>query len=376
MRRSCSPPSDVNHRARREEEQRLEEGVGHQMEDCRRICRHAAAQKHIAELRDSGVSQHALDVVLHQSNGRGEDGRERADRGHHAEREGRVVKQNMRPGDHVNAGRDHGGRVNQRGDRRGAFHRVGQPDVERQLRALARRAQHQAKRDDGKHAALPCGSCVELRADLAEGERAEVGHQQKHSDEKAEVADAVDDEGLLARVGGGFLLEPEADQQVRGQAHALPANKHHQRIAGQHQHRHEKQKKVEVGEVPRVAFVVAHVADGVDVNQEADAGDDQQHDQRKLIEDEAEVDVQQAGVDPGQRAGLDVGQGNWRPGEKSLNVCPDATRIKHYAKRSQRRQQRNRSHKPLRQPAAQDSIDEESGEGQERNQPEMESLRS
>ncbi len=34
------------------------------------------------------------------------------------------------------------------------------------------------------------------------------------------------------------------------------------------------------------------------MDQEADAGDDQQHDQRKLIEDEAEVDVQCAGIDP------------------------------------------------------------------------------
>ena len=34
------------------------------------------------------------------------------------------------------------------------------------------------------------------------------------------------------------------------------------------------------------------------MDQEADAGDDQQHDQRKLVEDEAEVDVQRADVDP------------------------------------------------------------------------------
>ena len=37
-----------------------------------------------------------------------------------------------------------------------------------------------------------------------------------------------------------------------------------------------------------------HVADGVDVDEEADAGDDQQHDERELVEDEAEVDVQSA----------------------------------------------------------------------------------
>ena len=142
------------------------------------------------------------------------------------------------------------------------------------------------------------GSLAELGGDLAEGERAEVGQQQKHADEEAEVADAVDDEGLLARVGCGGLLELEADEQVRRQAHAFPADEHQQGVAGQHQNGHEEQEEVQVAEVARVAFFVAHVADGVDVDEEADAGDDQQHDQRKLVEDEAEVDVEGADVDP------------------------------------------------------------------------------
>ena len=107
----------------------------------------------------------------------------------------------MRAGDHVNAGGDHGGGVNKRGDWRGAFHGVRQPDVEGKLRALAGRAEQQAKRDDGENAALPGRIRGEFCGDLAEGERAEVGQQQKHSDQEAEVADAVDDECLLARVG-------------------------------------------------------------------------------------------------------------------------------------------------------------------------------
>ena len=80
------------------------------------------------------------------------------------------------------------------------------------------------------------GFAQSLCGDLAEGERAEVGQQQKHADQKAEVADAVDDERLFAGIGCRSLLEVEADQQIRGEAHALPANKHQQRVAGQHQH--------------------------------------------------------------------------------------------------------------------------------------------
>ena len=96
----------------------------------------------------------------------------------------------------------------------------------------------------------------ELGGDLAEGQRAEVRQQQKHPDQEAEVADAVDDECLLAGVGRGGLLEPEADEQIRRETHALPADKHEQRIAGQHQHGHEEEEEIQVAEVARVALVV------------------------------------------------------------------------------------------------------------------------
>ena len=104
---------------------------------------------------------------------------------------------------------------------------------------------------------------------------------EEDADEEAEVADAVDDEGLFAGVGGGVALEVEADEQVGRETDALPADKHEQEVAGEDQDGHEKEEEIEVAEVARVAGVVAHVADGVDVDEEADAGDDEQHDQRK-----------------------------------------------------------------------------------------------
>ena len=50
-------------------------------------------------------------------------------------------------GDEVDAGVDHGGGVDEGGDRRGAFHRVRQPDVERELGALADGAAQDQERD-------------------------------------------------------------------------------------------------------------------------------------------------------------------------------------------------------------------------------------
>ena len=57
----------------------------------------------------------------------------------------------------VDARGDHGGGVDERGNRRGAFHGVGQPDVERNLRGFAGGAEDEEERDRSEEAALPCG---------------------------------------------------------------------------------------------------------------------------------------------------------------------------------------------------------------------------
>ena len=51
---------------------------------------------------------------------------------------------------HVDAGGDHGGRVDQRGDGRRACHGVGQPDIERKLRRFAAGAHQQQQADGGQ----------------------------------------------------------------------------------------------------------------------------------------------------------------------------------------------------------------------------------
>ena len=131
--------------------------------------------------------------------------------------------------------------------------------------------------------------------------------QQKQRDQESEVADAVDDEGFLSCGGGRVLYEEEADQQIRRQADALPADEHQQVVAGQDQRQHEKHEQVQVGEEAVEAAFLPHVADGINVNQETNAGDDQQHDQRKLVEIEGEVDLEIPSAQPGCE-GFDVRQ--------------------------------------------------------------------
>ena len=63
----------MNDGACAEEEQRLEEGVGDEVEHAHGDAAEAEAGHHVAELRDGGVGEDALDVVLRDGDERGED---------------------------------------------------------------------------------------------------------------------------------------------------------------------------------------------------------------------------------------------------------------------------------------------------------------
>jgi hypothetical protein len=69
----------VDDRAGAEEQHRLEEGVGEEVEHRRRVDADARGHEHVAELRAGRIGDHALDVVLHEADGRREEGRGGAD---------------------------------------------------------------------------------------------------------------------------------------------------------------------------------------------------------------------------------------------------------------------------------------------------------
>ena len=123
--------------AGRQEEQGLEEGVGEQVEDARG--HHAASQgeEHVTELTDRRVSQHALEVVLRQGDESPEQGGEATDGCHDELYFVYLHKQRRAAGHQVHAGGHHGGGMDQGADRRGTFHGVGQPHVQRKLGRFA-----------------------------------------------------------------------------------------------------------------------------------------------------------------------------------------------------------------------------------------------
>ena len=353
----------VNHRTGSEEQQRLEEGVCVEMEDPRAERADPHRQEHVTELRDGRIRQHALDVVLDQADRAREKRRRRPNHRNHQHRLGRVAEQHGVPANHVHARRHHRRRVNQRRDWRRTFHRVRQPDVQRNLCGFAGGADEQQQRRNREHA--PARLDRELRnaeGDLLEIDRMELGEEKERAEDEREVADTVDDERLLGGVRRGLLLVPEADQQVRAEADALPPDEHHRQAGAEDQHQHEGGEQVQIREVPGVLAVglLVHVGGRVDVNQRANAGDDEDHHRRKAIEVERRADVQVSRRDPRIRGLQDAGPGLQH-------------RIHRGQRHSERRHQRRAGDTAgdrLRQPPAEEGVEDEAGERQQRNQSE------
>ncbi len=128
------------------------------------------------------------------------------------------------------------------------------------------------------------------RADRLEGE--------EHRQHEAEVADAVGDEGLLAGRGRRRPGVPEGDQEVGARADALPAEERDEQVLAEHEHQHREGEQVEVQEELGELRVPVHVADRVEVDQRADAGDEQAHRDAQRVGEERHVDVQRPDRQP------------------------------------------------------------------------------
>ena len=150
-----------------EEEQGLEEGVGDEVEHADGWAADSETHHHVAELGDGGVGEDALDVPLGDGDGGAEEGGDGADPGDDLEGGGGATAcghQRVDAGNEEDAGGDHGGGVDERADGGGAFHGVGQPDVEGDLAGFAGRSAEDEDADGGGGGeAEECGVRGKLR---------------------------------------------------------------------------------------------------------------------------------------------------------------------------------------------------------------------
>lgn len=142
-----------------------------------------------------------------------------------------------------------------------------------------------------------------MREDVGKVERAERREDEQHAETETEIADARRDESFLTRRCCFGFVKPKRNQQVRTQADEFPSDVHQQIVAAEHEHQHRKDKEVEVRKevsVPVVALRV-HIADGVDVDEKADACDDEEHQRGKGIEQERDVNLKIGDRYPGKQ---------------------------------------------------------------------------
>ncbi len=183
-----------------------------------------------------------------------------------------------------------------RRNRRGAFHRIGQPDIERKLRGLAAGSDEQQQRGGGQHGIADGEvSAADERVDVGEAERTEIPDQRERAENESGIADAIHDECLVGRGRRGVAMKVKTDQQIRAQANAFPSHEQQHVVIRQDEREHGKHEQVHVSEEAVVAAFVRHVSGGVDVDQHAHAGDEEQPDGRERIEQESGVDVEGGG---------------------------------------------------------------------------------
>ena len=139
----------------------------------------------------------------------------------------------VEPGDHVDAGHDHGGGVDERGHRGRAGHGVGQPGVQEELARLRhhRGEQAAATPTSSSRWSMPPLVASSLIVEDVEAVWPAPKNSDDHADEQADVADAVGDERLERGVGVRLLLPPVADEHERADADELPAGEELQRVA-------------------------------------------------------------------------------------------------------------------------------------------------
>ena len=110
-------------------------------------CVETDQQNHEPERADSRVSQDELQIALAKRDNGGKQHCDSAGSRDRASPKRCFRQRRSHSGEQVNAGFDHGRRVQIRAHRRWRFHRCGKPKMKRELRRLGKRAQKDEQKD-------------------------------------------------------------------------------------------------------------------------------------------------------------------------------------------------------------------------------------
>ena len=90
-----------------------------------------------------------------------------------------------------------------------------------------------------------------------------------------------------------------SNQHIRGKADQLPEDEQHDKVVRQDDAEHGKHEKRKSGEVTGFAFVIAHIAERIDMDECSNAADEDKHRLAQLIQGKTERDLENPrNVDP------------------------------------------------------------------------------
>ena len=176
--------------------------------------------------------------------------------------------------------------------------------MQRELRRLAHSADEQA--DTGHRQQHPIAARQSQQRQLfALGKhlgiihRTGIGQQQADTENETEVTDTIHQKGFHVGEDRGRSGKPETDQQVRDQTHGFPAKEQLQEVIAHDEHQHGEGEERDVGEEAVIAFVILHIADGIDMHHQRDEGDDAHHHRRQAVNQEADFHFDRPDCHPG-----------------------------------------------------------------------------
>jgi hypothetical protein len=169
--------------------------------------------------------------------------------------------------------------------------------VQRELSALAGHPGEQEEADERGGTGVECTRGQHVGQ--AEAAHVHPGHHD--AEKEADVADAGHQERLHR--GGRRLRQPAvvADQQVRADAHDLPADQQHDEVAGDHDQQHGGREQTDLGGVRAVPVVVGEVRGRVQLDGERDRAHGDRHVRGRGVDPDREVDPDAAEVVAGER---------------------------------------------------------------------------
>ena len=172
---------------------------------------------------------------------------------------------------------------------------AGQPAAERRLCRLRERTD-----EDEDDADVDRASARRVGEQLGHPVGAAGLADDDQAGEEDESAGTGDEDGLHRRGPGVWIGVVVADQEIRRDRGELPEDEQDDELVGQDDAEHRSGEQDEhAGESGQAWLVVAEVAHRVDADQQADAGDDRDHQQGERIETQVDVDPELR--DPGER---------------------------------------------------------------------------